>query len=160
MPRETLGGAPLETMKEPKQAARVFDWHTGIVPESEVIVSATRSGGPGGQSVNTTSSKVEVRWHIGDSRALSEEQKDLLRAFVPNRINRADELVITSETERSQKQNKEEALAKLAALVRDALTPEAERVPTRKPKRIKSKERRLREADKKRKAGRGKITEW
>ncbi len=147
-------------MKERKKIEPAFDWETSVIPESEVRFNATRSGGPGGQGVNTTSSKVEVRWRIGDSHALHEEQKEALRAFTHHRINRNDEIVITSETERSQKQNKKEALAKLTALVRDALTPEAERIPTRKSRGVKSKERRLREADKRQKSGRGKIKTW
>jgi ribosome-associated protein len=147
-------------MKETRDSRPAFDWQTGLIPECEVQISATRSGGPGGQSVNTTNSKVEVRWKVGDSLVLSDEQKVTVRVFARNRINRADELVIKSETERSQKQNKEEALAKLTALVRDALTPEEERIPTRKPKGVKAKERRTQEADRRRKAGRGKITDW
>lgn len=160
MVRENINAIPPEAMKEKTKAEPIFDWQNGTVPESEVRISATRSGGPGGQGVNTTSSKVEARWRICDSPALSENQKQTLRAALRNRVNRDDELVVTSETERSQKQNKQEALEKLSALVRDALTPEEERIPTHKPKGVKARERRAKEADRRRKVGRGKVTDW
>jgi ribosome-associated protein len=150
----------LLTMENHDRNTVLFDWQNSVIPESETKITATRSSGPGGQGVNTTSSKVEVRWNIGISRSLSEEQKQKVRDVLRNRINRNDELVITSETERSQRQNKKEALDKLTTLIRNALMPEEERIPTHKSTGVKAKERRLKEIKKRKKTGRSRVNDW
>ena len=152
MQRETPSTRVVESVCDP-----IFDWRVGTIPESELLVSAVRSGGPGGQGVNTTSSHVEVRWCVGASSALSDGQKEMVRKAVGKRLTKTDELIFTSQSERSQFQNKKDSIAKLNAFVREALTPEEERIPTRKSRSVRLKERRLRESDKRRRSGRGKI---
>lgn len=102
-----------------------------IIPESEIRLDFARSSGPGGQNVNKVSSKAVLRWSVGSSAAFSEEQKALIRAFAGKLLNKEDEIVLTAESERSQLQNKEEAIRRLRELVAKALTPKKKRRPTR-----------------------------
>ncbi|MBI4435626.1 aminoacyl-tRNA hydrolase [Candidatus Uhrbacteria bacterium] len=165
MPPERRDGPPPEAMRENQPKAVEFDWERGKIPESDVRYTASRGGGPGGQGVNTTDSRVELRWTIGDSRHLSAEQKDALRAYAKERarkriLEESDELKFVCITERSQLQNKRDCLSRLNAFLREALTPEEERIATKKSKGVKGKERRMKEVDKRRKAGRGRVTSW
>lgn len=114
-----------------------------LVPESEISEQFSRSGGRGGQNVNKLSTKAEVRWNVGESKAFSDEEKEKIQQVLGNRISKKGELVITSQEERSQLQNRERAIERLNKLVNDALVPEKERKPT-KPT-AGSKERRLEE---------------
>lgn len=114
------------------------------IPENEFIITFARSGGKGGQNVNKTSTKVIIHWPIGKSAVLSDEEKERIRAKLKNRINNEDELVIMSEEERSQPQNRELAIARLQTLVAQALRVPKKRRPTRptrasKIKRLESK---------------------
>ena len=113
------------------------------VPESEISWAFSRSGGRGGQNVNKLSTKAEARWNISNSQAFTDEQKEGIKQALRNRINQAGELIIVSQEERSQPQNRQRAFQRLNELVSWALTPEKERIPT-KPTRA-SRERRLEE---------------
>lgn len=118
--------------------------HMPIVPESEIQLDFARSSGPGGQNVNKVSSKAQLRWYVGGSAAFTDEQKALIRAFAGSRLTKEDEIVLAAESERSQLQNKEEAIRRLQELVRMALTPKKKRKPTKvsraqKRKRVESK---------------------
>lgn len=117
------------------------------IPENEFIITFARSSGKGGQNVNKTSTKVIIHWPVGKSAVLSWEEKERVRAKLANRINNNDELVIMSEEERSQPQNRELAIARLQELVTQALKVPKKRRPTRptrtsKLKRLESKKRR------------------
>jgi ribosome-associated protein len=101
------------------------------IPESELRFDFSRSSGPGGQNVNKVSSKAQVRWHVGSSLAFSDEQKALIRAFAGKHLTKDDEIVLAAESERSQLQNKEEAVRRLQALVAAALAPRKKRRPTK-----------------------------
>jgi len=114
------------------------------IPESELAITFARSSGAGGQNVNKTSTKVFVHWSVGKSFVLSEEEKNRVRTKLANRINNEDEVVVFSEEERSQLQNRESAVARLQELVNEALhVPKVRRAtrPTRssKLKRLESK---------------------
>jgi ribosome-associated protein len=111
------------------------------VPETELTLRAVRSGGPGGQHVNTTDSKVELRWNLRTSEALSERQRALLEERLGSRLTSDGELVLRASEHRSQHRNREAVLARFAAVVGEALVPPRTRRPTR-PTRA-SKERRL-----------------
>lgn len=104
------------------------------VPESEIELRFDRSSGPGGQNVNKVSSKASGKWNVGSSPAFSEEEKVLIRKHAGNRLKSGDEIHFYSQQERSQLQNKNIVLDMFQELVRTALTPEKERIPT-KPKR-------------------------
>jgi ribosome-associated protein len=90
--------------------------------ESEFIYSASRSGGPGGQNVNKVSTKVELRFSVSLSLALSDFEKELINKKLKNRINNEGELILTSQTERSQLGNKNAVTVKFYEILAKALT--------------------------------------
>ncbi|MEK9152738.1 MAG: alternative ribosome rescue aminoacyl-tRNA hydrolase ArfB [Patescibacteria group bacterium] len=105
-----------------------------------------RSSGPGGQKVNKTSSKAQLRWNVDRSQAFTEEQKAAIRAAAGNRLNGEDEIVIAADTERSQFQNRDSVIERLQELAADALAPKKERRETkvsRAQKRQRLEEKRL-----------------
>lgn len=112
-----------------------------VLTEHDVTFEQVTGGGPGGQSVNKTASKARVRFHIAGSR-LSEEQKAKVRERLSNRINKADELVLDSQTERSLQQNKTIVLERLNRMIADALTEQAERKPTEQSRASKERDKR------------------
>jgi len=110
---------------------------------SELHFSASRSSGPGGQNVNKVSTKVELRFHVTSSTLLSDDEKILLIEKLVKKINSEGELILVSQTERSQMKNKEKVIEKFYSLLTRALTPRKKRKPT-KPSQV-SKEERLEE---------------
>lgn len=96
----------------------------------ELIIRATRSSGKGGQNVNKVSSKVEIRFDVRNSIALSDVQKDLISLKLRNRINLEGEIVLSAQDDRSQLQNKRLVIAKLFELLNKALTPVKKRLPS------------------------------
>lgn len=160
MLKEFRGGLPPEITREPQESKKEFDWKKGEIPKEELNIKAIRGGGPGGQAINTTSNNMEIRWCIGSSKVLSEEQKILLREKTTSRLTRADELIFTCQSERSQLQNTQEAIARLNALVRNALTPEIQRVETKKSKGTKKREQKDREITKQKKKERRIGRNW
>ena len=115
------------------------------IDESEVEINASRSGGPGGQGVNTTASKVELRWHVGSSE-LSDSQKRRVRKRLGNRITKDDVFILQASEERSQHQNRSAAIARFRALVGEAIQPRNRRRKTKvsrnqKRKRLEAKRR-------------------
>ncbi len=108
------------------------------IPADELTWHFSRSSGPGGQSVNTTDSKVELRWDGSRSRALTPAQRGRLRSRIPDGL-----VVVVASDHRSQWQNRRLARVRLADKVRAAVAaPPPTRRPTR-PSRA-SVERRLR----------------
>jgi ribosome-associated protein len=101
------------------------------VPENEIILVFVRSSGPGGQNVNKTSTKAQLHWNVGASAAFSEEQKAAIRKAAGARLNGRDEIVLASDAERSQLQNRDEVVRRLQALVAKALAPKKSRKPTK-----------------------------
>ncbi len=99
--------------------------------EQEFNFSASRSGGPGGQNVNKVSTKVELRLNLLNSSSLSEKEKELLFSKLKNRINKEGELIIVSQSERTQLLNKQAATEKFYILISGALTVPKYRKATR-----------------------------
>lgn len=125
--------------------ARIRFPNGSSIDESELEFNASRSSGPGGQSVNTTASKVELRWHVGSS-TLSDAQKRRIRDRLGNRITKDDVFILQAGEERSQHQNRAAATARFRALVGEAMTPTKRRRKTRvsrsqKRKRLEAKRR-------------------
>lgn len=120
------------------------------VPLSELVYTASRSSGPGGQHVNTTDTRIQVRWNVLESSALCEAERTLIRKNLASRLTEAGDLILASDTHRSQRRNREEVTQRLAALVREALIPPKPRKKTR-PTRA-SREKRLNDKRKKSRA--------
>lgn len=111
------------------------------IPRAELTYRATRSGGPGGQHVNTTSSRVELAWDVDASPSVNDEQRALIKSKLANRINGEGVLLLSSSEQRSQHQNKESVTERFAKLVAQSLVVPKARKKTR-PSRA-SKEARL-----------------
>jgi len=102
-----------------------------VIDGSELSWRFSRAGGPGGQGVNTTDSRVEVSWDVAATTALPDQLRDRARSALAHRLV-GGLLVVTASEHRSQLRNREAAVARLAALVDDALRPPAApRIPTR-----------------------------
>jgi len=101
------------------------------IPESELEERFSRSSGPGGQSVNTTDSRVELRWDVASSAALEDVQRERVLDRLSNRIVDGVLSVVASE-QRSQMQNRAAARARMTELVTEALAPPP---PPRRPTR-------------------------
>lgn len=107
------------------------------IPREEVTLSASRSSGPGGQHVNTSSTRIELTWNIAESPSLSPEQRDRLLTRLASRLDSRGTLRLVAQTGRSQLRNKEEAIARMAELVGEALVVPKVRRATRPSKAAK-----------------------
>ena len=117
-----------------------------VVPAGELRWRFSRSSGPGGQSVNTTDSRVELSWDLMASGALSPVQKERAAQRLAARLVDGV-LTVTASEHRSQLRNRAAAEARLVAQVADAIVPPPrQRRPTRPS--LGSQERRI--AEKKR----------
>ncbi len=117
------------------------------IPRDELSIRASRSGGAGGQHVNTSSTRIELLWNIAATRALPDAVRAGVLQRLAKRTNAEGIIRIVSSEHRSQLRNREAAEERLAKLVRGALTvPRARRktAPTRASKvaRLESKKRR------------------
>jgi ribosome-associated protein len=104
------------------------------IPRDELVVQASKAGGPGGQHVNTSSTRIEVRWNVESSRALSEADRARLRTSLAGRIDTAGMIRVTASESRSQRRNRDFAEERLADLVRRALVIPKTRKKTKKPR--------------------------
>ena len=100
------------------------------IPDDEIELSFSTSGGPGGQHANKTATRVEIAWNLEASRALDEGARAQIRRKLGHRIDSTGRLRVVSDDHRSQLKNRQEAMARLAKLVREALRPERRRLPT------------------------------
>ena len=126
------------------------------IPRAELKMRATRASGPGGQGVNTTSSRVELLWNPDTSRALGEEERTRVLERLGRLRDASGNLRIVCDVTRSQARNRTLATERLAALVRTALHVPKKRKPTRPSKaakkaRLDAKKRRSRVKDNRRK---------
>jgi ribosome-associated protein len=113
------------------------------IPLSELTFRASRSGGPGGQHVNTSSTRVELWWDAALSRSLSAEERARVQSRLANRLTEEGLLRIVSSATRSQARNKEAAIARFREVLSRALAVPKRRRPTKQPRAVK--ERRLAE---------------
>jgi ribosome-associated protein len=124
---------------------RVNGWL--VIPAGELHERFSRSSGPGGQSVNTSDSRVELSFDVLRSPALPERERSRALERLASRLT--DGVVtVAAENERSQLMNREAARARLASLLREAVAaPPPPRVATRptrgaRERRLETKRRR------------------
>lgn len=91
------------------------------IPRRELVVRASRAGGPGGQHVNTSSTRVEVCWSVRESRAIGDVERERLLAALSSRLDGDGVLRVVAADTRSQTQNRLLAEERLAALVAKGL---------------------------------------
>lgn len=128
------------------------------IERNDVEISAALSSGPGGQSVNKSSTKAVLKWNFMDSKLLGPIQQELLKAKLASRVNKQGEIVMHASDSRSLSSNEDMALFRLNELVNAALKPKKKRRPTKKGRGVKARERSAREQLKQKKAGRKKVT--
>lgn len=107
------------------------------IPDHELEITTSRAGGPGGQHVNKTDTRITVRWNIKSSQTLTEEQKIRVLEKLHNRLTSDGDLIVHNSASRSQTQNKKNALSILAQEIRDALYIKTKRIATNIPKALK-----------------------
>ncbi|MFF0294164.1 alternative ribosome rescue aminoacyl-tRNA hydrolase ArfB [Kitasatospora sp. NPDC004615] len=105
-----------------------------VVPDAELVWRFSRSSGPGGQHVNTSDSKVELRWDLAASDALPQVWKDRALERLASRLVDGV-LVVRASEHRSQWRNREIAAARLASLLGEATAPPPKARRATKPSR-------------------------
>lgn len=103
------------------------------IPLAELVYRASRSSGPGGQHVNTSSTRIEVVWDVASSAALDEAARARLLARLGRRLDSAGRLRVVSGEFRSQLRNREAVTERLRALVAGALALPKRRKRTSPP---------------------------
>jgi ribosome-associated protein len=104
------------------------------IPRAELEYRASRAGGAGGQHVNTSSTRIELRWNVRATSALDEAARHRVATKLASRLDGDGWIRVVSSARRSQGQNREAAEARLAELVRAALVVPKRRKAT-KPSR-------------------------
>ncbi|MFK8055982.1 MAG: alternative ribosome rescue aminoacyl-tRNA hydrolase ArfB [Saprospiraceae bacterium] len=125
---------------------------------SELSYRAVRGSGPGGQHVNKTSTKVELRWSLSETTSFSEQQKIRLSAKLESRLTTEDEFILTDHSTRSQSRNREIVTKRFYDTLKEALKKEKLR---RKTKPTNASKRRRLDGKKRRgevKSGRGRVS--
>jgi ribosome-associated protein len=135
------GKSELSEGSETRIALHMADDHNVLVinpefhlPLAELEYRASRSGGPGGQHVNTSSTRVEVSWDLAGSPSLSPEQRARLLERLASRLDSGGRLRLVSSGTRSQLRNKEDVTERLRTVVAGALVARKKRKAT-KPSR-------------------------
>jgi len=102
------------------------------IPGSELELTLSRAGGPGGQNVNKVETRVQIGFRVAGSPSLSKFQQEQLLQTLRSRLDSDSTLRITVDETRSQFSNRDIALERLAALLSAGLKPRKKRIPTRK----------------------------
>jgi ribosome-associated protein len=122
------------------------DLHVGpaTIPANELEIRFSRSSGPGGQNVNKRSTRVEVRFNVVSSGALTERQRRLALERLGHRVDARGRVHVVSSSGRTQAENRVLAVARLQGLLADALRPPPRARRATKPSK-RAVERRIRE---------------
>jgi ribosome-associated protein len=108
------------------------------LPLAELEYRASRAGGPGGQHVNTSSTRIEVWWDVAGSPSLSEAQRARLLERLASRLDAAGRLRLVAAGSRSQLRNREEVTERLRTVVAAGLDEPKPRKRTRPPRAAKA----------------------
>jgi ribosome-associated protein len=122
----------------------------------EVNFKTALSGGPGGQHVNKTETKVILEWEVAASEAISAEQIEMLLHKLKNNINKEGVLQMNSTQTRSQHKNKRLVVERFLNLIKTSLQPKKKRKPTRPSKAAKLKRLKKKKINSDKKANRRK----
>ena len=95
------------------------------LPASELDFRFSRAGGPGGQHVNTSSTRVELVFDLASSPSLTDEERELAQKRLRSRLDAEGRLRVVAQDERSQLRNRALATKRFAELMRRALAPPA-----------------------------------
>ncbi len=109
------------------------------IPLHEIEISASRAGGPGGQHVNKTNTRITVRWNLHASQSLTPQQKERIAKRLEAQLTQEGDLVIHNGSTRSQEQNKRKALEQLANRIAYGLFVPKKRMKTKITKHAKEK---------------------
>lgn len=101
------------------------------IPLEELEFRVSRASGPGGQGVNTTDSRVELRFDLAGSPSLPPEVKERALRRLGSRLDSSGHLRLVAQTQRSQLANRRDAIQRFAALLAEAAAVPRERRPTR-----------------------------
>ena len=115
--------------------------------EREIQEDFVRASGPGGQNVNKVSTAVQLRFDVAHSPSLPDPVRERLMKLAGRRLTQDGVLIIEAERYRSQRRNRDDALDKLIALIREACEVDKPRRPTRptlasQKRRLEGKQRR------------------
>ncbi|MBX6426755.1 MAG: aminoacyl-tRNA hydrolase [Variibacter sp.] len=117
------------------------------IADEEIAESFVRASGPGGQNVNKLATAVQLRFDVRRSPSLPEEVRARLEKLAGRRLTADGVLVITAQRHRTQQRNRQDALERLIALIRQAAVAPKPRRPTRptaaaRRRRVEAKKRR------------------
>ncbi len=129
-----------------------------VIPDEDFEWKFIRASGPGGQNVNKVSSAVQLRFRLAENSTLPAAVKHRLRRLAGQRLNDDGSILIAARSERSQEQNRREALARLETLILAALVAPKVRKKTRPTKG--SQERRIETKKQRGDTKRGRRGSW
>jgi len=113
---------------------------TLVIPSNEIKWRFSRSSGPGGQNVNKIESRVEIIFNLEDSKVLNDYQKAILKINLKNKLVK-NILCLAVQEHRNQLQNRQLALIKLSATIKDGLNKKFKFRKSTKPTKASQKKR-------------------